>query len=1313
MNQYVTACAAAARSRWLWLVVLVVFTFVVGLPNARGDITPEGDVFPADPSMWDNSTDGRIGNTSSGTLTIDGGSHVSCNPGYIGYSSTGAGVVNVTGTGSMWTNTCYLYVGNSGSGMLSIASGGTVSVGGILGYSYVGNNAGSTGAILVDGAGSTLINSGYLYIGTGGSGTLSITEGGSVQVCGSYPVSYIGTNSGSTGIVTVDGNGSTWTTGQLIVSGDGTGRLSITNHGNVRSGGGNISGVATVDGLGSTWTDSSVTGLCVNGTVSISNSGSATCEYCCIGDSPGANGIVTVDGSGSMWSVGNTTSTSTNKLFVGYRSNGTLSIANGANVTVPGNTLVALSSVITGLIDFGEHGGTLTTRTILASPTQLSGTGTVNACGLISDIDLKFDSKHGPKQSIMFRQPGQDIVVNLDMTTNPSGNGELGAGWRGAGSLTIQDGVQVTSLYGYLGYGTGTSGVATVAGTGSKWTTRGSLGVGFRGEGVLSVTDGAVVNSGNADIGDNSTARGVVWVDGSGSAFAGMAPLVVGRNGAGTLSVTHGGSVTSGIAFGGLTNYLGSNPDSEGVVTIDGIGSSWSCTGDLFVGNSGSGTLSITHGGSVNNSSSGSYGFGSFIGYSPGSAGLVVVNGIGSTLAIQRDSRSNTSFYIGYGGSGTLLVTDGGSASVAGTTYVGYGTGATGLIDFGVGAGTFTTKTLFVAALQLSGTGTINTCGFVGDADVVLDLAHGSRQAITIQQPGRNVRINIDLTSTPDAFGCGWNDAGSLAIKDGFKLNSLNGYVGYKAGSAGTASVIGTGSTWAISGTQSSNSSFLIGNSGSGTLLVAAGGSVSSGRKAVDSSVGHNAGAIGVVSVDGGGSIWNSQGALFVGNSGSGTLSITNGGTVSNTSAHIGNSPGSAGTVDVGDVGSTWNNNGAVFVGDSGSGTLSISHGGRVITTSGGAVGYGPGSVGVVAIDGTGSAWTNTGSGASLFWIGNSGGGTLSLTNGGSLNSGQAPVFVRGYGASSRLVVDGPGSAWTGNGSVNISDSGSVVAKNGGRFGGGNLILSSCDATLTIIGGGSVTANSTSLYNALLTIDIGRGSSLNLGTGWVGTDNCMIRTLAGAGVPADGAAYSPIIAGTWTAWNGGGAYQAIGGTWSSTARTFTASRVVGGTAGVPVSFDRSLAQRVLVAGSATGGTQWAVGASFPAAGTASNMTFTATVMDDSILDTLRSGLPTTKSVLSGWTFAATDFTVDSNNPVYLSYQVGGGHPSSRLEVWHYSGSQWAQYSAYDLTCDGNYASFTATGFSGYAMVAVPEPGTLALLAVGLMGVMAYARRKRK
>ena len=285
----------------------------------RADITPTGDVSPSSPSSWSSSTTGYIGNTASGTLTVNGGSDLLSGLAYIGYASTAAGVVTVDGAGSTWTNSGADFgVGRMGSGTLWITNGGSISSTGGYNYNtYIAYGPGSTGMVTVSGTGS-MWNNLSLDVGQFGGGTLSIANGGSVISRDGFSAgSNIGLYSGSTGVVTVDGANSTWATGPLTVGSRGGGTLSITNGG-------------TVDSIISSFGDTR------------------------IGQYSGSSGMVTVDGSGSIWM--NTT------LYVGDKGIGRLAITNGGSVSVANETYVGVNVGASGTIDFGTNGGTLTTR---------------------------------------------------------------------------------------------------------------------------------------------------------------------------------------------------------------------------------------------------------------------------------------------------------------------------------------------------------------------------------------------------------------------------------------------------------------------------------------------------------------------------------------------------------------------------------------------------------------------------------------------------------------------------------------------------------------------------------------------------------------------------------------------------------------------------------------------------------------------------------------------------------------------------------------------------------------------------------------
>jgi T5SS/PEP-CTERM-associated repeat protein len=512
-----------------------------------------------------------------------------------------------------------LGAGYGGSGTLNISDGIVVnSTDGYVGYKF-----GSTGEVTVNGAGSTWTNSDEdLYIGYSGNGTLNITGGGTVNnyekdVKPDYASNsriFVGYNSGSIGTVTVGGADSILTnSGGLYVGYYGGGTLNITDGATVTN----------VSGLIGTYSD-------------------LACA-------------VNVDGAGSTW----------NNLSGLRIESGKLNITNGGAVTAGTNTVVHGNAGLSGAIHFDN--GTLTTGTLFAAGDELSGTGTINTHGIVSDIDLVFDATHGTNQTFTInRNVGQDITVNLDV----DGSAALGAGYGGSGTMNVSDGIVVNSPLGYIGYKYGSTGEVTVDGAGSTWTNSRFLSVGYSGSGTLNITNGGVVSNGvvsgiYGQIGSNSSSTGEVTVDGAGSTWTSHYGLYVGRSGSGTLNITDGGVVKS---YGQIGGNIGSCSGSTGQVTVDGTGSTWTNGRKLTVGDSGSGVLTITDSGLVSV-------VGQLMIDYDGDGDSFVNMGTGGMLALEGEADDSIGQFLGLvGGTDAIRYWDGGawshiSGAMAGTDY--------------------------------------------------------------------------------------------------------------------------------------------------------------------------------------------------------------------------------------------------------------------------------------------------------------------------------------------------------------------------------------------------------------------------------------------------------------------------------------------------------------------------------------------------------------------------------------------------------------------------------------------------------------------
>jgi T5SS/PEP-CTERM-associated repeat protein len=551
-----------------------------------------------------------------------------------------------------------------------------------------------------------------------------------------------------------------------------------------------------------------------------------------------------------------------------------------------------------------------------------------------------------------------------------------------------------------------------------------------------------------------------------------------------------------------------------------------------------------------------------------------------------------------------------------------------------------------------------NSLGSTKGSPPALDLFSGMRRRITAFMPKHVIRVAL-----------------AVAV------------AGLFAGSGAQAALTYSGDLNPADPTTWNSSTYaIIGNTGVGSITVNGATTVSTD----ETDLGENSGAKGTLTVSGSGSKWSDNGdGVWVGLSGSGTLSITNGGILNASRLVVAAQATSSGVINVDGIGSTLTAK-SFYLGASGNALLNVANGGTVILTPGSASGRiattSNGS-GTIIVNGAGS--TLSIGGAWYFDLGLYGVGKLYILNGASVMDTTQSANTSGLhiGSTSSgngtLVVDGAGSTWTSTGPNGI-----IVGYNG-------------TGKLSISDGGSTTASVISINSkSALTTDVGSKLTVGGGTGTI-TNNGTVRLVAGAA--AANGTYTPISAGTWS---GSGAYQALGGVWNSTNHTVTVSNAATTTPGVSTTFDLSTTQRVLVDPSGP-----SVGAGFQAAPSGTMLTFSATGISGAELSALQSKLTAGQSVLSGWSFSTTGYT--SGNPLYLSLFAGAGQTLSGLTIWDYTGGAWGQFSATDLAYNGTYASFTTTALNDFAVsgtAPVPIPGALLLFGPGLVGLGLVKRR---
>jgi len=468
----------------------------------------------------------------------------------------------------------------------------------------------------------------------------------------------------------------------------------------------------------------------------------------------------------------------------------------------------------------------------------------------------------------------------------------------------------------------------------THWDAGGSLAIGLDSAGEMHISDsGTVSSTGTNAVGYWEGSSGKVTVDGKGSTWtttgdSSSSYFVVGMLGNGTMIITNGGAVyCEGLGPGYYYNhsYVGSEVGSTGFVLVDGEGSTWGNSGNIYVGNVSNGALNITNGGTVYNQ----HGIiGQFYKDIGGEiyhgVGVVTVDGAGSTWT------NNGTLTVGSLGEGTVNITNGGAVfsingQIGSQASSSLGLRGNGIVTVNGKNSTWTNSNLLTIGSSGDGTLIISNGGAVSSTDVNIAHYSGSTGVATVDGKDSTWINSGTLT-------VGRSGDGTLTVTGGGTVSNANGTIGEFWGSTGTVNVSGKDSKWINTGYLS------VGDGSAGTLNIASGGAVSN----TTAYLGYSYSTIGKATVDGRDSTWVNSGSLYVGTYGSGDLVITNGAKVSNTTGVIAYDAGSTGKVTVQGVGSTWTNTNNLFVGYAGAGGLHIKQSG-IVNVAGSYYQYGNG----------------------------------------------------------------------------------------------------------------------------------------------------------------------------------------------------------------------------------------------------------------------------------------------------------------------------------------------------------------------------------
>ena len=553
-------------------------------------------------------------------------------------------------------------------------------------------------------------------------------------------------------------------------------------------------------------------------------------------------------------------------------------IQGGGTVSIGSGTLDASAGILImpdPVLCVAENGATIHAGQVIMSAASTLGRASLDigsGAKLTSDDAIYVGESLNPN----LNKPTPAYTSLLTIESGGKGNAStfLAVASHQNGSLTIKSGGTMTDVNGYVGAETGAMGTATIQGT---WTNTDFFVVGLNGNGNLSVNSGGQLISTDGYVGFEKDSFGNVDLGSSGKWML-DGNLTIGTSGTGTVLVENGGT----LEVTGQVIVLGQELGSNGTLTIDRSDSK--LTGkaamNLEIGRHGNGTLELHNGATFTLPET-------ILGGQSDGSGTINVDGKGATDGVGSELTTTDPLTIGGASKGTMNISGGGVVEVVPSAIIGRDGKSVGKVtvsgkdsswDIQKRADPESDDGNLIVGQSGSGTLTISN-----EAQVI------SGNTIVGQEKVPGLTANVEVSGKgsawiPTSLTLGKNGAGILTIKDGGKVNAVSATtLGETQLSFGKLELKGNGSLF--------QTRFLeIGENGNGVVVVTSDPGASQLNKVETNVVvlGDQENGFGTLTIDGPSSILETHALRFGSpiSSGSGMISILNGGILEATSSN-------------------------------------------------------------------------------------------------------------------------------------------------------------------------------------------------------------------------------------------------------------------------------------------------------------------------------------------------------------------------------------------------------------------------------------------